>query len=70
MPIFECSKCKTMENTALGHYWDRAPFKKPPLCSECANGKWHGRFPKRTAIEAGYVKQADGFYGPKRSNNA
>jgi hypothetical protein len=28
------------------------------------NGKWHGRFKKRTAKEAGYMKKGD-FFGPK-----
>jgi hypothetical protein len=31
-----------MENTALGFYWR----KERKLCSECAYGKWHGRFRK------------------------
>jgi len=62
MPIFECSKCATMENTALGEYWG----VQRPLCSECATGQWHGRFPKRTAKEAGYEKNEDGFYGPRK----
>jgi hypothetical protein len=42
MPLFICEKCQTIENTALGHYWG----EKEKLCSECAFGKWHGRFPK------------------------
>lgn len=69
MPLFECSNCVAIENTALSDYWsqdldhhvtskgmgkvDPEPFK--PKCSECLTGKWHGEFPKRIAKEAGYV---------------
>lgn len=46
MPLFRCSKCDCVENTALGEYWGR-PEK--PLCSECSEirgNRWHGQFPK------------------------
>lgn len=49
MPLFICSSCKCIENTACGDYWNR---RTKPLCSECAEtrgNKWHGHFPKRTA---------------------
>ncbi len=48
MGIFVCHKCKSVENTALGHWWSRKNiemFEWPPeleehkgegLCSECA----------------------------------
>jgi len=42
MPLFICQRCKTIENSALGQYWT----SKEKLCSECAFGKWHGRFEK------------------------
>ena len=42
MSLFTCQKCQTIENTALGQYWTA----KEKLCSECAFGKWHGRFEK------------------------
>lgn len=42
MSLFICEKCKTIENTALGSYWAR----DIKLCSECATGKWHGKFAK------------------------
>jgi hypothetical protein len=81
MPLFECEKCKTMENTALGRYWTRnsdfwdAENRGKALCSECAPathiddtltgfGKWHGRFKKRTAKEAGYIKRGE-FFEPE-----
>lgn len=49
MPLFMCSKCGCVENTALSHYWQAG--KVGALCSECdpAIGQWHGRFPKRSA---------------------
>lgn len=58
MPLFKCSKCGCVENTALSNFWSRGMNfetgklivpKPPALCSECdpAIGKWHGEFPKR-----------------------
>lgn len=41
MPLFECSACGSVENTALGEYWTDP---EAPLCSECATGMWHGLF--------------------------
>ena len=46
MPIFECEQCHAAENTALGEFWGR----EKKLCSECATGKWHGEFEKKSAI--------------------
>jgi len=48
MPIFVCSKCHCLENTACCEFWCRDREKNPPLCSECDPeiGKWHGSFPK------------------------
>lgn len=51
MPLFNCTSCGAVENTALSNYWtdlyreDKSvPFN--PLCSKCDPriGKWHGRF--------------------------
>lgn len=69
MPIFACSKCGAVENTALSRYWMRVlkDPKPPPLCSECDPeiGKWHGAFPKESAKDHGYVQGPDGFlYNP------
>lgn len=47
MPLYVCDHCRAVENTALGKFWLRRPRKLPVLCSECATGEWHGRFPKR-----------------------
>jgi len=50
MPVFRCEKCNCVENTAVSN-WVTRPYDSPALCSECdpAIGKWHGRFPKKSA---------------------
>jgi hypothetical protein len=66
MPLYMCTKCGTVENTALGGYWRQemeameAGKKHEPLCSACDPelGEWHGRFKRRSA--AGYVQTARG----------
>jgi hypothetical protein len=53
MPLFACSKCETVDNTALGDFWHRQAQKLPPLCSACGRqGEWHGQFPQRKADAA------------------
>lgn len=51
MPLFMCTKCACVENTACCSYWHNKSHGKPLLCSECdpAIGKWHGVFEKRSA---------------------
>lgn len=48
--MFVCDQCGCVENTALGHYWGRnveaLGGDGRALCSECSDGKWHGRFEK------------------------
>lgn len=65
MPLFKCSSCGCVENTAVCHYW--SDFReRPPLCSECDPqiGKWHGLFDKKPAT--GYKLGNDGFlYEPE-----
>lgn len=54
MPLYECSVCHAVENTALTNFWwDVMRDKKPALCSECDPeiGTWHGHFPKTTVEE-------------------
>lgn len=48
MPLFNCSHCGAIENTALGAYWYNRAKGRPVLCSECDTGTWHGKFPKET----------------------
>ncbi len=61
MPIFMCSKCKSIENTAVCDYWGDVYRKDPlpALCSECKTGKWHGVFEKKSS--AGYAIGEDRF---------
>lgn len=67
MPLFKCSKCEAVENTALGDFWTN---QIEPICSECETGKWHGEFPKINATEFGYYKDSDGFiYSPEEVDN-
>lgn len=59
MSLFDCSKCGVIENTACtsgswGNLCSKPP--KPMLCSECADGKWHGLFPRQMFAGSGYVK--------------
>jgi hypothetical protein len=67
MPLYACSKCGTVDNTALGDYWaqqldaKRRGVEFKPLCTECLTGVWHREFPKRTAEEAGYATDERGF---------
>lgn len=61
MPLFKCTECHCVENTALGDYWT-AKFGKSPRpvkCSECCDGKWHGKFTKQSAN--GYYVDVQGF---------
>lgn len=64
MPLFICENCNAIENTALGDYWS----KHIKLCSECARGKWHNRFPKekfnkkKWRIVDGFVKSINPPY--------
>ena len=54
MPLFECSNCHGIENTATSNYWwDVHHEGKPALCSKCdpAIGEWHGHFEQRPAAE-------------------
>jgi len=69
MPIFQCSKCRCVENTAVSNYWTRTITKikngeeteSPAICSECDPeiGKWHNYFPKHSVI--GYLITDQGF---------
>lgn len=64
MPLFMCSACRNVENTALSNFWTRP--NRPPLCSACDPdiGKWHGEFERRSAV--GYVVGKDGFLYSQR----
>lgn len=70
MPIYQCSACGCAENTATSNYWQTIGTDKPKLCSECDPeiGKWHGMFPKMSAV--GYLLGNDGFlYHPDQESS-
>ncbi|MCC6775610.1 MAG: hypothetical protein IT537_03080 [Hyphomicrobiales bacterium] len=67
MPLYMCTRCGSVENTALGEYWrqeiEAHENGKPlePKCSACIEGgAWHGQFERRRAD--GYVSDAAGRY--------
>ncbi len=70
MPLFACTKCDTVDNTAVSDYWiqqkehfelsgTREGFRA--LCSACRLGKWHGEFTRRTVQQAKMIEDAQGF---------
>ena len=59
MSLYQCQTCGCVENTAVGDYW----LAKVKRCSECAFGKWHGRFPKQSA-EGWYYDASGHIYSP------
>jgi hypothetical protein len=67
MPLFPCSKCNCIEDTALCHYWSARLRQTSPICSACdpTIGKWHGEFPKESAY--GWTYDGSGFLLDKRA---
>lgn len=71
MPLFMCSRCGVVENTALSGYWGQqsnayvTKQELRPLCSACnpAIGKWHGEF-ERTLAEGFVRNKAGHIYRP------
>ena len=64
MPLYRCSQCGCVENTATGRFWGQTwAIRKGDSdgckCSECLTGTWHGRFPKTSAD--GMVEDEGGF---------
>ena len=53
MPLYECTVCHSIDNTALTNFWDARLHDQPLLCSACDPeiGQWHGKFPRETADE-------------------
>jgi hypothetical protein len=66
MPLFPCSKCNCVEDTALCHYWSARLRQTTTVCSACdpTIGKWHGEFPQESAH--GWVSDERGFLLDKR----
>lgn len=69
MPLFKCSQCGHIDNTAMTNYWRRVHDDKlPGLCSLCDPeiGKWHGKFARFKPEDRGLVQAPDDFfYDPK-----
>jgi hypothetical protein len=66
MPLFPCTKCNCVEDTALCHYWSARLRQTPAVCSVCDPkiAKWHEEFPRQSA--QGWVKDQLGFLWDKR----
>ncbi|HLH92043.1 MAG TPA: hypothetical protein VKX28_26725 [Xanthobacteraceae bacterium] len=72
MPLFMCTKCGCVDNTALAEYWNQerdwlaatanavARPRFEPQCSQCLTSRWHGQFPRKLA--EGYVSDQRGRY--------
>jgi hypothetical protein len=73
MPLFTCTKCGCVENTALCNFWIAQRDGEQPTCSGCDPKKgatslvvgWHGQFPQRKPEDLGLVEYTDDFlYDP------
>ena len=68
MPVFKCSKCGHVDNTALTGYWHKVTLEgQAPLCSLCDPeiAKWHDSFERFKPEDRGLVEGPDGFlYSP------
>lgn len=59
MPLYICTKCGVIDNTATGgNYWWE-DNKKKVLCCECYTGKWHGLFKKEYFNPKKWTKVGD-----------
>lgn len=67
MPLFQCSECGCIENTALSYYWLRDG--RPALCSVCDPyiGRWHGRFPRSYLPHGEFVTNRKGNLEHKKT---
>jgi hypothetical protein len=54
MPLFECSRCAMVDNTAMeNNFWESQRDNSSPLCTTCYGpGHWHGKFPRLTVRES------------------
>ena len=64
MSLFVCTTCRSIENTALSHFWMQSATRTDDKreCSACypETGKWHGRFERRTYDGTQRVAWLDG----------
>jgi hypothetical protein len=66
MPLFRCTTCGCVENTALCNYWILKAEQQPLLCSACDPeiGVWHAAFPQTSAV--GYlIDQSQHLWHPR-----
>lgn len=67
MSLYRCASCGTVENTALGSYWEQQRKAAQrglgfnPRCSECFGGVWHNVFPKETVTAGAWMQDRQGF---------
>lgn len=62
MPLYRCTKCGCVENTAIGYYYGRAE----PVCTECETGSWHDHFDKKSS--EGYFVDRSGYLWKDQNN--
>jgi hypothetical protein len=74
MPLFMCSRCGCVDNTATSKFWEQQMtavelgIEHKPLCAECSPQvrRWHGHFPRKLA--EGFVADQRGFiYTPEQA---
>lgn len=56
MSVYICEKCGTIDNTALGGYWNNVRNNELKMCCECNTGSWHDEFPKEHWTKYGVEK--------------
>jgi hypothetical protein len=66
-PLFSCSRCNCVEDTALCHYWSARLRQNSAVCSACdpTIGRWHGEFPRQS--DQGWISDRSGFLLDKGS---
>ncbi len=72
MPLFVCSQCGCVDNTALAKgYWGAVDAQgnvfRDKRCTECKTGVWHNKFPKEkydpnkhSVLKESEVRNAEG----------
>lgn len=75
MPLYRCTKCDVVENTACGGFWQQQMkahedgVKHEPLCSQCDPeiGEWHGKFPRQGVTSAWLLDSRGFLWRPKEA---
>jgi len=69
MPLFKCTGCGMVENTALCNFWRAQSRGLPAVCSKCDTdiAVWHDQFLRSKPEDHGYEEYSDGFlWHPKK----